>query len=115
MPSDDGEGGRQVGLDPLLLDRNRLAIALFLLARGTTRFKALQDGLGLTSGNLASHLRRLEEAGYVKTARTLPDARARVVRITPQELGALQTMIDRLRSAVERAGSEHPSRDRNGP
>lgn len=34
-------------------------------------FPTLRDGLGLTPGNLGSHLERLEVAGYLESARVL--------------------------------------------
>lgn len=52
-------------LDPVLHQQVRLAIASVLAARGETAFGELRDALATTDGNLAAHLRALEEAGYV--------------------------------------------------
>ncbi len=54
----------------------------------------------MTSGNLASHLRKLEEADYVKIRAWLSDARSRVVTPTPQGLRALANFIVELRKAL---------------
>ncbi|MBC8155863.1 MAG: transcriptional regulator [Bacteroidetes bacterium] len=43
----------------------RLSIMSVLLVNESLSFNALKDLLGLTDGNLATHLRALEEASYV--------------------------------------------------
>ncbi|QJW91070.1 transcriptional regulator [Spirosoma taeanense] len=43
----------------------RLSIMSVLMVNDTMSFNALKDLLGLTDGNLATHLRALEESGYV--------------------------------------------------
>jgi DNA-binding HxlR family transcriptional regulator len=59
-------------IDPVLHAPARLAIAVALMAapRG---FAGLQDQLGLTAGNLSTHLRKLEEAGYVAVDKVFRD------------------------------------------
>jgi DNA-binding HxlR family transcriptional regulator len=43
----------------------RLNIMSVLMVNDTQSFNALKELLGLTDGNLATHLRALEESGYV--------------------------------------------------
>lgn len=43
----------------------RLSIMSVLLVNESLSFNALKDLLSLTDGNLATHLRALEESGYV--------------------------------------------------
>ena len=43
----------------------RLSIMSVLMVNDTQSFNALKELLGLTDGNLATHLRALEESGYV--------------------------------------------------
>jgi len=50
---------------------SRLAIMLILVMRGRTTFSELQQILGLTPGNLGSHLEKLEREGYVEKFRCL--------------------------------------------
>lgn len=60
-------------LDPLIHTPVRLRImaALVQLPTGDTlSFPRLQELLDLTAGNLITHLRRLEEAGYVLTTKS---------------------------------------------
>ena len=60
-------------LDPVIhaTVRLKLMAALTALDRGDgLSFPRLQDLLDLTGGNLTTHLRKLEEAGYVEVTRT---------------------------------------------
>ncbi len=60
-------------LDPLIHAPARLRIVITLagLEHGDQlSFPRLQELLGLTPGNLLTHLRKLEEAGYVATVKT---------------------------------------------
>ncbi len=60
-------------LDPLIHvpARLRIVVTLASLPEGDElSFPRLQDMLGLTPGNLITHLRKLEEAGYVASVKT---------------------------------------------
>jgi DNA-binding MarR family transcriptional regulator len=60
-------------LDPLIHVPARLRIiaTLSALPEGDTLlFTRLQDMIGLTPGNLITHLRKLEDAGYIDTEKT---------------------------------------------
>jgi DNA-binding MarR family transcriptional regulator len=60
-------------LDPLIHVPTRLKIVATLAALphgDTLSFTRLQNMIGLTPGNLIIHLRKLEEAGYLGTAKT---------------------------------------------
>ena len=55
-----------LNVNPLLVDRVRLAIMAHLaLAGGPVEFNKLLEELELTKGNLATHLRKLEEAELI--------------------------------------------------
>lgn len=63
-------------LDPVLHAQTRLQLASVLarLEDGEELiFPQLQGLLGLTAGNLSTHLRRLEEAGYVAVSKAHRD------------------------------------------
>ena len=63
----------EIELDPVIHApaRLRAVAALNALPPGDAiSFPRLQELLGLTAGNLITHLRRLEEAGYVATSQT---------------------------------------------
>lgn len=59
-------------LDPVIHSQARLRIMTTLTALGDgdrLTFPRLQSLLDVTAGNLSTHLRRLEEAGYVEVAK----------------------------------------------
>jgi len=56
-------------LDEVIHQKVRLGIMSALMARGETDFRFLKDALGVTDGNLSIHLSKLEEAGYVVSAK----------------------------------------------
>lgn len=53
------------GLDEVISPRIRLGIMAILIAGGEVDFSFLKGELGATSGNLGSHLKKLEDEGYV--------------------------------------------------
>jgi DNA-binding MarR family transcriptional regulator len=60
-------------LDPLIHVPARLRIVATLAALpegDRLSFTRLQDMIGLTPGNLITHLRKLEDAGYITTEKT---------------------------------------------
>jgi DNA-binding MarR family transcriptional regulator len=60
-------------LDPLIHVSSRLRIMVTLAALNdgdTLSFTRLQDMLDLTPGNLITHLRKLEDAGYLRTEKS---------------------------------------------
>ncbi|MGP7999099.1 MAG: transcriptional regulator [Streptosporangiaceae bacterium] len=60
-------------LDPVIHAQPRLRVTVALAALGEgdrITFPRLQELTGMTAGNLATHLRKLEEAGYVEAAKS---------------------------------------------
>lgn len=60
-------------LDPVIhaQPRLRLTVALAALPDGDkVTFPRLQELAGMTAGNLATHLRKLEDAGYIEVTKT---------------------------------------------
>ena len=54
------------GLNKVFESKIRLDIMSVLVANGSADFATLKSLLELTDGNLASHTRHLEDAGYVR-------------------------------------------------
>ena len=54
------------GLNKIFESKIRLGIMSVLVANGSSDFATLKSLLELTDGNLASHARSLEEAGYLR-------------------------------------------------
>ncbi|MDH5402037.1 MAG: transcriptional regulator [Candidatus Heimdallarchaeota archaeon] len=53
----------------------RFSILLFLLHRSWTRYVDIRNNLDITSGNLTSHLKKLEAAQLVETEKSFDDAK----------------------------------------
>ena len=53
-------------INDVIHGRVRLAIMAFLSGAGTADFTELKEKVGGTDGNLSVHIRKLEDAGYVK-------------------------------------------------
>lgn len=57
-------------LEPAIHTKARLAIVSLLAANESLSFIELRDGLQLTDGNLAAHLRALGDAGLIRQRKT---------------------------------------------
>jgi len=66
-------------------------------------FGALRDLLGVTDGNLATHLRKLEDAGYIKVTKTFVGRRPRTyIAITPEGRQAFAEHVQALKEILEK-------------
>jgi DNA-binding MarR family transcriptional regulator len=92
-------------LDPVIHAPARLRIMATLAALpagDTLSFTRLRDVLGLTAGNLITHLRKLEEAGYL-TSETTGNGRASrtSIALTAPGRTALDSYTDALRELLD--------------
>lgn len=97
-------------LDPVLADPNRLRIMAALVglpADGAMRFTHLRHALGLTDGNLGTHLAVLEDAGFVSVDETWSGKR-RTRWFAPTGSGreAFAAHVRNLRAVVAAAGED---------
>lgn len=60
-------------LDKLIHERGRLGIMTLLATRASWSFPDLKAELGLSDGNLITHLRTLHEAGHVAMIKEVHD------------------------------------------
>lgn len=58
--------GAMDALDEVIHQKARLGIMSTLLAAGEADFRLLKDSLGLSDGNLSTHLALLEDRGYIE-------------------------------------------------
>lgn len=66
--------GNILNSEPILADRTRLVIMTVLSASTQpVSFMALLESLNLTKGNLASHLKKLEEEGFISVKKEFID------------------------------------------
>ncbi|HEY2833932.1 MAG TPA: transcriptional regulator [Sporichthyaceae bacterium] len=93
------------GLDPLIHVPARLRILVTLAALpdgDALSFTRLQDMIGLTPGNLITHLRKLEDAGYLRTDKAGNGAASRTaVALTSSGRAALDAYTQALRSLLD--------------
>jgi DNA-binding MarR family transcriptional regulator len=62
-------------LDRVIHEKGRLAIMSMLAASPELSFTELRDALGMTDGNLTTHIRSLQETGYVSVAKSYQNRR----------------------------------------
>ena len=95
------------GLDPVIHApaRLRLMVTLTSLPEGDNlSFTRLQDLIGLTPGNLITHLRKLDDAGYVQINKTGGGVSAlTTVALTRDGRAALDHYTASLRELLDRA------------
>ncbi len=58
------------GLNKFFENRIRLGLMSILIVNDSYDFNSLKAALGVTDGNLASHLRALEENGLIRVSKT---------------------------------------------
>jgi DNA-binding MarR family transcriptional regulator len=97
-------------LDPVIHvpARLRIMVTLATLAEGDDlSFTRLQDVIGLTPGNLITHLRKLEDAQYVTTVKSGRGVTARTsVAITRQGRSALERYTTVVRDLLGSVSTE---------
>ena len=92
-------------LDPVIHvpARLRIMVSLATLPEGDDlSFTRLQDLIGLTPGNLITHLRKLEDAGYITTHKNGSGVTARTgVSLTREGRAALDRYTAVLRELLD--------------
>jgi len=95
------------GLDPVIHAQARLRVVSSLSALGEgdrLAFPRLQELLDMTAGNLSTHLRKLEEAGYVQVEKTHQGRTpATFVALTRQGRAAFEQYTHNLRALLDGA------------
>ena len=86
-------------LDETIHQKARLGIMSTLLALGQADFRLLKETLGLTDGNLSTHLALLEERGYVKVTK---EFRGRKPHTSAQPTDSGREAFHNYLSALER-------------
>ena len=62
-------------LDRVIHEKGRLAIMSMLAASPELSFTEMRDTLKMTDGNLTTHIRTLQEAGYVSVTKSFQNNR----------------------------------------
>jgi DNA-binding transcriptional ArsR family regulator len=96
--------GAMEALDETIHQKARLGIMSTLLALGEADFKLLKETLGLSDGNLSTHLSLLEERGYVEVRKEFRGKRPHTTAL-PTEAGrqAFQEYLEALERIIRAA------------
>ena len=62
-------------LDRVIHEKGRLAIMSMLAASPELSFTELRDALGMTDGNLTTHIKALQQEGYVSVTKSFKEKR----------------------------------------
>ncbi len=92
-------------LDRVIHEKARLAIVSALSAAPSLSYTDLRNLLGMTDGNLTSHLRILQEAGLVSLSKSTGEARPQTQCVLSdagrsaftEYLGQLEQIVSRFR------------------
>ena len=97
-------------LDRLIHEPARLRILTILSGVDAADFSFLLETLGLTKGNLSSHMDKLEKAGYVEIIKSFNGKMPHTdFRLTPEGREALATywgLLDGIRQLRQPAAEE---------
>jgi DNA-binding transcriptional ArsR family regulator len=96
QPGGSGAAG-VAGLFDALADPTRRRVVEFLGAR-PARAGELAAAIGTSPPAMSKHLKHLLRAGLVADERDAVDARARVFRLRPQSVAAIQAWLDQLQA-----------------
>jgi len=89
-------------IDKTIHEKARLSIMTLLASRGEWAFQDLKAELGMSDGNLITHLRILSAAGFVKEDRDDSGTRPRTTyHITESGKTAFQRYVDVLEKIVK--------------
>lgn len=88
-------------IDRVIHEKGRMAIMSLLAASPELSFTEMRETLAMTDGNLTSHIRTLQEAGYVSVTKTYQNNRPLTTcSLTPAGRKAFTTYIDLLDQIV---------------
>ncbi len=95
-------------LDDAVLSRPRLSILAALVAGDSLDFTFLQKNLGISDGNLGTHLRKLEAENYIRSKKAFVNRKPKTwFQITPDGRNALERLFRQLEEML--AQSKRPA------
>ena len=88
-------------LDRVIHEKGRLAIMSMLAASPELSFTELRDTLEMTDGNITTHIRTLQEAGYIAVAKSYQNNRPLTTcSLTPAGRKAFTGYVDLLEQII---------------
>lgn len=92
-----------IHLDRVIHEKGRLGIMSMLAARPDLAFTELREALGMTDGNLTTHLKTLQQAGYVVVSKTYSQHRPLTTcALTAEGESAFRQYVSLLDELVKR-------------
>ena len=89
-------------LDRIIHEKGRLAIMSMLAATPELSFTEMRDALAMTDGNLTTHIRTLQEAGYVSVTKSFQHNRPLTTcSLTPAGKKAFTNYINLLEEIIQ--------------
>ena len=112
MPRADGFR-EHTDVDRVIHDPVRFAIMACLALLESADFLFLVEELSLTKGNLAQHINKLEERGYVTVEKVIRQKRTHTMyQLTPAGRAAFDTYRRSMRRVLERIDDPSPMAER---
>lgn len=94
-------------LDRVIHEKGRLAIMSMLAALPELSFTELRDALGMTDGNLTTHIKALQQEGYVSVTKSFKEKRPLTTcSLTAAGRKAFGEYIDLLEKIVRQTKSK---------
>jgi len=88
-------------LDPLLHSQLRLAIISMLVASDKVEFTHIQSETKSAAGNISIQIKKLEDAGYIKVAKTFKNNYPNtILSITDQGIKAFESYVRNLKKYI---------------
>ena len=95
-------------IDDIIHGRIRLGVVAYLSAVDSALFGELRDQVGATDGNLSAHLRKLEDAGYVRADKSFVNRKPQTrLSLTAEGRKAWSLWLDRIDALRKAAGGEN--------
>lgn len=94
-------------LDRVIHEKGRLAILSMLAASPELSFTELRDALTMTDGNLTTHIRTLQQAGYLSVTKSFRNNRPLTTcSLTPPGRKAFANYINLLERIIRQTKPE---------
>jgi len=88
-------------IDRVIHEKGRLAIMSMLAASPVLSFTEMRDALNMTDGNLTTHIRTLQETGYVSVTKSFQNNRPLTTcSLTAEGKKAFTSYIDLLEQII---------------
>lgn len=88
-------------IDDVLSSKIRLGIVSLLITAEIAEFTYIKEALGLTDGNLSTHLKKLDEAGFVAIDKKFVNHKPKTsVRLTDKGVQAFREYVAFLENII---------------